>query len=143
MNTFNDKILIGRLEHIDLVDFNLTGLVAKIDSGAYNGTIHATDIKDVEHNGRPAVEFYLLDDSHPEFRQLVQRSYEFEKRYVKNSSGQSELRFFIPLVVKLGGQQLQARMSLNNRQDLRYPVLVGRKILKKKFIVDVSKTFTT
>lgn len=137
-----EKKIIGRLEYVDLPDFGLSGIVGKIDTGAYNGAIHTTHVHETTIDGVNVVEFSLLDSDHPEFKEDVYRTHDFKKRMVKNSNGDSELRYFISTKIILKGEEIPVRFSLSNRKNLKHPILVGRKIIKKRFIVDVSKKFT-
>lgn len=134
-----NKKIIGRLEYIDLPDFDMSGIVAKIDTGAYNGAIHATNIVEDEEGG---LTFNILDPDHPEFKDNVYKADDYIKKPVKTSRGFSEDRYFIPVTVVISGEVIKARLSLSNRKDMRYPVLIGRKVIKNHFIVDVSKKFT-
>lgn len=138
----NKKNIIGRLESIDLPDFGLNAITAKIDTGAYNGAIHTTNVEEKEVDGKTIIEFSLLDEEHPEFKEDVFQVDDFEKRRVKNSMGDSELRYVIPTKIILKGEEIKVKLSLSNRKNLKYPVLLGRKIIRKHFIVDVSKKFT-
>lgn len=138
----NTKKIIGRLEYIDLPDFGLSGIVAKIDTGAYNGAIHTTHVVEKEVDGNTVIEFSLLDESHPEFKEDIYQVDDFEKRLVKNSTGESELRYVVPTKIILSGEEIPVKFSLSNRKRLKHPVLIGRKIIKKHFIVDVNKKFT-
>ncbi len=138
----NNKRIIGRLESIDLPDFGLNGITAKIDTGAYNGAIHTTNVEEKEIDGKNIIEFSLLDEDHPEFNDDIFQIDDFEKRLVKNSIGESELRYVVSTKVILKGEEIKVSLGLSNRKNLKYPVLLGRKVIKKHFIVDVSKKFT-
>lgn len=140
--TKDSKRIIGRREYIDLPDFGLSGIVAKIDTGAYNGAIHTTGVIEKEVNGVTVIEFSLLDETHPEFKEDIYQVDDFEKRVVKNSNGTSQLRYVVPTKIILAGEEILVKFSLSNRKSLRYPVLIGRKVIKNRFLVDVSKKFT-
>lgn len=136
------KKIIGRREYIDLPEFDLKGIVAKIDTGAYNGAIHTTSVIEKEVDGKTVIEFSLLDEDHPEFKDDVYQVDNFEKRIVKTSKGEPEERYVIPTKILLAGEEINVKFSLSNRKTLRYPVLIGRKVIKNIFLVDVSKKFT-
>lgn len=138
----NNKKIIGRLEYIDLPDFGLSSIVAKIDTGAYNGAIHTTHVVEKEVDGKNVIEFSLLDSDHPEFKEDTYQVDDFQKRLVKNSNGDSELRYVVPTKIILAGEEIKVKLSLSNRKTLRHPILIGRKIIRKHFIVDVNKKFT-
>ena len=138
----SNKKIIGRLEYIDLPDFGLSSIVAKIDTGAYNGAIHTTHVVEKQVDGKSVIEFSLLDSDHPEFKEDTYQVDDFQKRLVKNSNGDSELRYVVPTKIILAGEEIKVKLSLSNRKTLRHPILIGRKIIRKHFIVDVNKKFT-
>jgi hypothetical protein len=137
-----DKKIIGRREYADLPEFGLSRIVAKIDTGAYNGAIHTDRVLEKEIDGKKFIEFSLLDESHPEFKEEYYRVDDYQKRRVTNSNGESEERYVVPTKIVLSGIEIPVKLSLSNRKNLRYPILIGRKIIKKHFLVDVSKKFT-
>ncbi|MEY4440607.1 MAG: hypothetical protein RLY49_233 [Candidatus Parcubacteria bacterium] len=142
MNLDIDKKIIGRLEYVDIPDFHLSNIEAKIDTGAYNGAIHVSMVTEFEREGKAYIRFILLDEEHPEYHGKAFETDEFEERRVRSSNGDIQHRYAIPVTIHLKGLELKTKLSLSNRKDLRYPILLGRKIIKKHFIVDASKTFT-
>jgi hypothetical protein len=142
MKNSADKKIIGRLEYVDIPDFGLSGIEAKIDTGAYNGAIHVSLVSEVERDGKKFIRFILLDEEHPEYHGKAFETDEFEEKTVRSSNGETQDRYVIPVTIMLKGLELKAKLSLSNRKDLRYPVLLGRKVIKRHFIIDASKTFT-
>lgn len=132
-----EKLIIGRREIVDFPDLQLFGLTAKIDTGAYTTALHCHDIR--EENG--VLYFKLLDPSHPDYTEKEQQFTEYFQKEIKNSFGESEKRYIIKTIVKIGKKRIKSVLSLTNRGSMRYPVLIGRKLLKNKFIVDVSLLF--
>ncbi len=57
---------------------------------------------------------------------------------VKSSNGKTEERIFVKTVIELAGKQYKAELSLTDRKDMKYPMLIGRKYLQGRFLVDVS-----
>ena len=142
MKEIGDKKIIGRLEYVDIPDFALFGIEAKVDTGAYNGAIHVSLVTEFEKDGGKYIRFILLDEEHPEYHGKVFETDEFTERRVKSSNGEIQHRYVIPVTIILKGLELKTKLSLSNRKDLRYPILLGRKVIKKHFIIDASKTFT-
>lgn len=142
MKDSSHKTIIGRLEYVDIPDFAFSGIEAKVDTGAYNGAIHVSLVSEVEKEGKKYIRFVLLDEDHPEYHGKAFETDEFEKKKVKSSNGEIQERYVVPVTIILKGFELKVKLSLSNRKDLRYPILLGRKIIKKHFIVDASKTFT-
>jgi hypothetical protein len=142
MHPESHKKIIGRLEYVDIPDFDLNGIEAKIDTGAYNGAIHVSMITEFERDGKDWIRFILLDEDHPEYHGKAFETDEFEEKKIKSSNGEIQHRYAVPVTINIKGLELKAKLSLSNRKDLRYPILLGRKILKKHFIVDAGKIFT-
>lgn len=134
MSTPKQKLTIGRREVVDFPELGLYGIVAKVDTGAYTTALHCHDIR--EENG--ALYFKLLDPSHPEYNEQEQRFTEFTQKEIKNSFGEVEKRYIIKTIVKIGRKRIKSVISLTHRGNMRYPVLIGRKLLKNRFIVDVG-----
>jgi hypothetical protein len=143
MNTKRNKIrLIGRREFVDFPELNLFFVEAKIDTGAYTSAIHCSDIEIKTINQKPVLCFRLLDADHPESEKHIHQSEEFFQKKIKNSFGEMEERYIIKTLVKIGRKNIRTTLSLSDRENMRYPVLIGRRLLKGKFVVDVNKIHT-
>jgi hypothetical protein len=132
------SVIIGRTEYIDVVDIVLN-VPTKIDTGAFRSAIHATDINIVTVDGQEVLKCNLL--GHP--CSPVVRPFEttdFKQVIVTNSFGHDETRYEISLKVKLGPKIFKTSFTLADRSRNLFPVLAGRKLLKDRFYVDVSKT---
>lgn len=136
------KKTIGRLERVSIPDFNLNSVIAKIDSGAYNSAIHVSHLEEFERDGSKYIRFVVLDEEHPEFTYQTHETKVFEKRSIRSSTGEVEDRYVLPVTIVLKGVELHAKVSLSDRAKMRYPLLLGRKILKRHFLIDTSKIFT-
>ena len=128
------KTIIGRREWASLPAFGLKRVEVKIDTGAYTSSMHVSSIQEV--NGILHVVF--LDPSHPEFQQISYTFSDFRKKNVKSSNGHIQERYFIRTKIIIADRILTTEFSLTERKSMRYPILIGRKTLKKRFIVDPS-----
>ncbi len=133
------KKIIGRSDVIDLPQLELFNLSAKIDTGANTSAIHYHHAEVISQGGKKTLHFTLLDPTHPEYNDRSFYFSKFDKREIKNSFGQSEVRFIIETEVTLFGKNYLTEFSLSNRGNLKFPILLGRKLLRKNFVVDVSK----
>ena len=129
-----EKLTIGRREIIDFPELKLYGITAKIDTGAYTTALHCHDIR--EEKG--VLHFKLLDPTHPEYIGKDHKFKDYFQKEIKNSFGEVEKRYMIKTVVRIGRKRIKSLISLTDRGTMRYPVLIGRKLLKNRFIVDVS-----
>ncbi len=126
---------VGRAEKVAFPAAGLLEVPAKLDTGAYRSSVWAIDI--IEQNGR--LHFKIMGDlktSGPSKEITIDK---FEIVDVENSFGQSEQRYSVYLVVRLCGRRVRTDFTLSDRSMKTYPVLLGRKLLRGKFIVDVSK----
>jgi len=135
-----EKHIIGRADRIDIPRFGACDIRVKVDTGAYTSAIHCSRIKVRRRNGKKYIVFRILDSHIPllEHRRYV--TSQFSRKPVRSSSGHVEKRYFIKAHVLLFGRRILAEFSLSDRETMRYPVLLGRKLLKNKFLVDVSLT---
>jgi hypothetical protein len=127
--------LIGRREFVNFPLLNIEQVVAKIDTGAYTCAIHCKliELKIIENKETLCIKF--LDDKIHYFS-------DFFKKKIKNSSGEMEERYVIKTIIQMGRKKIKTSISLTDRASMRYPVLVGRRLLKGKFIVDVNLIYT-
>lgn len=130
---------IGRTDRADFPELSLTDINVKVDTGAFSSTIHSHHIKEVIGEGDDHIEFQLLDPTHPKYTGEVFRTKKYHKRAVKNSFGKSEVRFFVDTLIILFGEEYPIELSLSERSDMKYPILIGRKLLSRRFVVDTSK----
>ena len=138
MSTSDYKI-IGRIEVVDLPDWNFTGLEAKIDTGAFTSSLHCHHIEEFEKNGEAWVRFYMLDPDHTAYNEQMLEMPIHDKREVKSSNGVTEQRFFIQTKINFFDTGYTIEFSLTDRSAMKYPLLIGRKFLRKgPFIVDVT-----
>jgi len=126
---------LGRSDRVDLPGLGLTNIHAKIDTGAYTCSLHCSRAEVIDGQ----LEFVLLDEEHPEFTGMKFVFSKFDKREIKNSFGEAEMRFVIKTTIKIYDHLIKAEFSLSNRGNLKFPVLLGRKILRKRFIIDVTE----
>ncbi|HEX8515288.1 MAG TPA: RimK/LysX family protein [Bacteroidia bacterium] len=129
-----EKQLIGRREVIAFPELGLYEITAKVDTGAYTTALHCHDIKEADG----VLCFKLLDPSHPDYNRQEQKFNEYTQKEIKNSFGEVEKRYIIKTVIKIGTKRIKSVISLTDRGNMRYPVLLGRKLLKNRYVVDVA-----
>ncbi len=134
-----DKFIIGRKENIDLPSLGVHNIDAKIDTGAYTASIHCHQIKIVKKKNQRVLKFDILDPSYPQYPQKFFYVKNFETKQIKNSFGQVEKRYVIKLPVLIFNISIETEFSLTNRSEMKFPILLGRKFIQNRFVVDVSK----
>ena len=129
------KTVIGRAERLNFIDGEVVGLPAKVDTGAYRSAVWASRIR--EEDG--VLYFTLLGPSSPYFSGKQLSTKQFKIVEVENSFGHKQKRYSVFLRVEIGGRKIRSNFTLANRSVKTYPALIGRKMLKNRFIVDVSQ----
>lgn len=140
MKTTPARKIIGRIELVDLPEWNFNDLEAKIDTGAYTSSLHCHDLEAFKQDGKNWIKFYLLDPDHESYNEQEIRMPVHDQREVKSSNGETELRYFIRTKVIFFDEAYDIEFSLTDRSAMKYPLLIGRKFLQKgPFLVDVTK----
>lgn len=134
MATF--KTIIGRAETIDFIvgESEYVKIPAKIDSGAFSSSVWASNI----HEEGNELVFTLLGRGHEQYTGNEIRTKKYQVVTIENSFGKSEKRYGIMLRVRFCGKKVTTFFTLADRSKKIYPVLIGRKLLKGRYIVDVS-----
>lgn len=129
--------IIGWQERIDLPDLGLLGLNAKIDTGARTSALHASEVSTFEKDGAMWVRFRSdFDDA---AQDIWAESPILEQRQIKNTSGVPDTRIVIRTPFTLGGNTWDIDVSLTNRADMRFRMIVGRTALKHRAIAVHTK----
>ncbi len=133
------KKTLGWKDKIDFIDWGLENLDIKIDTGARTSVIHCKEIALIKKYRKNYVKFILLDDKHPQFSNQEYILPFHKEKKVKNSFGHEENRFIVKTTVKIFGKKHEIEISLRDRSNLEFPVLLGRSFIRKKYIIDVAK----
>lgn len=126
--------IIGRKSYIEFPLQGISGVPAKIDTGADSSAIWASDI--VEKDGK--LSFKLFDITSPLYTGKEIQLKQYKLISVKNSFGKAEFRYKVTMTAIIEGKKMNVRFTLADRSNSSQPVLIGRRTLKGKFIVDVT-----
>ena len=127
--------VVGPRLRVDLPLLGIEGVIAKVDTGAFNGSLHATHIHEtVDEHGHRHLRFSPLGSSD---HTIEIDSY--HRRRVKSSNGLVAIRYAIDTEVVIQGQVYPIILTLSNRVSMRHQMLIGRKFLRLHgFLVDVT-----
>lgn len=126
--------MIGRFDRADFPELHLNDISIKIDTGAYTSSIHCDNI--MEEEG--VLRCTFLDEEHPLYNGKEFTFTDYDVVFVRSSNGIVQKRYQLQTNIKLFNQIFKISLSLSSRQEMRFPVLLGRKFLTKKFIVDTE-----
>lgn len=131
-----DLAIIGEVETVQVEPSKLR-YAARIDTGAESSSIHSENIQLVERDGKRYVVFSLRD---PATGALVSLERKFRRRVIiKQKVGKPERRYVVKLWLTLGKVKELVEVTLTNRSDFKYKLLIGRNLLIDTAIVDVSR----
>jgi len=131
-----EKILVGWNEFVDLPDWGIQRLGAKIDTGARSSALH---VEDLEILPRGRVRFRVVVHREHRDRHVSVVAPISRRGRVRSSNGQFDQRFFVKTTLKLGPVEKEIEMSLVDRGHMIHRMLLGRTTLDGDFLVDVSR----
>ena len=127
--------IIGSNAAVEFIGHGIK-IPAKIDTGADSSSLWASKIQ-VDPKGK--LSFVLFDEGFEHYTGEVITRKKFRVASIKSSSGHTEIRYRVDMVIKLGGRKIRATFTLSGRGTHKFPVLIGRRTLVNKFLVNVSK----
>ena len=133
------KEVIGWVENVGVTPSNVI-VKAKIDTGANSSSLHCDCINKFIRDGESWVSFMLTD---VDGKQVTVEKKLLRKVKVKRHFGDAQRRDVIRLGVCIGSHYEETDVSLVDRTGLNYSMLIGRKFLSEKFLVDPSATFAS
>lgn len=137
-HTDTRRPVIGRtVSAVIMPDENSTiKLVAKVDTGAYQSSMHAENIVKGSDSDGEFVSYDIIDSKSHRRLTIIART--FWRATVRNSFGVEEERFVVPMNIAILGREYQTRVSLTDRSLQKYQLLLGRKLLRGNFLINVE-----
>ncbi|MCZ2720929.1 ATP-dependent zinc protease [Marinomonas sp. 15G1-11] len=137
----SEKLIVGSLETCALPDLGITDLQVRVDTGAKTSSLHVDNVKKFTKEGKTWVKFDIHPDVYNVDTVTHCESALHDIRSIKSSNGNSEKRFVIKTQLTMGNRSWSIEVTLTNRADMTYLMLLGREGMKDHILVDPSKTF--
>lgn len=137
MPVSKELVRIGINEFIELPDYDRHSIPAKVDTGADGSAIWASDVQ----LQADTLSFKLFGSGSELYTGETVQTTIFRTIKVKNSFGQTEFRYKVQLNIKIGQRRIKSWFTLAARGHNTYPVLLGKRLLKNRYLVDVSSTY--
>ncbi len=128
-----DKRIIGRKDKVDFPNWRIADVPVKIDTGAYTSSVHC-ESAELSEDGLWLTAVIEIDDQRHEIR-----TQNFETKWIRSSMGRSEKRYVVDAVIRIFEHDYKMKVSLSQRDSMKTPVLLGRRLLNGLFVVDPSK----
>ncbi|MFT5321760.1 MAG: hypothetical protein ACI934_001918, partial [Pseudohongiellaceae bacterium] len=130
------KLKIGALELCELPELGIKDLHVRVDTGAATSSLHVDNIEEFSKKGKNWVSFDLHPDIH-NVKRIVRTTVRIKgRKKVKSSSADTEKRVVITTPLLLGGQEWSIKLTLTDRSEMTYLMLLGREAMQGKVIVD-------
>jgi hypothetical protein len=136
-----EKALIGWREWIGFPELGIDRIKAKIDTGARSSVIHAFHVQKIDDADEPRVEFYLHPVQHRRQPELHCVTSIVDERVIRSSNGERETRYVIITPMRLGENIWPIELTLSNRDQMGFRLLVGRAAIRGRCVVDPGSSF--
>jgi hypothetical protein len=133
------QTIIGSTILMDIIGI-AKDVPAKVDTGADSSAIWASNIF-VDDKG--VLHYELFGVTSAFYTGIEYKTKHFTVASILSSTGHKEIRYRVKLPTRIGGRLVNAQFNLSNRSKQKFPVLIGRRTLNKKFVVDVAKRDVT
>lgn len=135
------SLVIGWREWVELPDLGIRKVKAKIDTGARSSSLHAFDVKTIERDGKQFARFKVHPLQRNSKKTVVCEAEILEFRMVKSSTGHAQKRPVILTTVEALGEEWTIELTLANRDDMGFRMLLGREAVRGRFLVDAGNSF--
>ena len=132
---------IGWREWVALPDLNLPALKAKIDTGARTSALHAFLIEPYNKDGIDMLRFMIHPIQLNDSLEVECHAPVFDFREVTDSGGHREMRYVIQSRLVIGNIEQAIEMTLTNRDTMRFRMLLGRRAMENRFVVDPGASY--
>lgn len=134
INLYSNDVL-GMVDKFDLPELNIYNIKAKIDTGAKTSSLYCSEISPLKNN---LVKFFVLNSKNEKLTDDYVVKPISRISDVKSSNGSVQSRYFIKTTIIIYNKTYEIEMSLGHRNTMKYPLLIGRELLRQGFIVDVN-----
>jgi len=125
-------LVVGWRELVSLPELGLTGIPAKIDTGARTSSLYAHVLDDFVRDGERFVRFAVDWGGERHFCEAIH----VDLRGITSSNGDKQTRFVIKTPLTIGKLRFRAEISLADRSQMQFPMLIGRSALRRRMVVD-------
>jgi hypothetical protein len=137
----SETAVLGWREWVQLPDWNVAHLKAKVDTGARTSSLHAFDLEWFEQDGTPWVRFHIHPWQRSTADTVAASAEVVTTRNIRSSSGAIEHRPVVRTVITLAGIPVRAEVTLTRRDQMGFRMLIGREAIRRRFLVDPGASY--
>ena len=135
------RTVIGWREWVGLPDLGIRRVKVKVDTGARTSAIHAWDLRRYRAGGCDMVDFMLHPRQRDDKRVVAGVAEVIDERSVRSSNGQVSRRPVVLMRLEVGEESLVTQVTLVDRDEMGFRMLLGRRALAKRFVVDPARSY--
>lgn len=135
--------VIGWREWVILPSLGIHKIKAKVDTGARTSALHAFELKTFVESGKNKIQFDIHPLQHNTDKIISCVADIVDQRLVTDSGGHEEMRFVIQTPITIAGQTWLIDITLTERENMLFRMLLGRSALRKRFVVDPARSFVS
>jgi len=132
---------IGWREWVALPALGINQIKVKVDTGARTSALHAFSLRTFTENNKTRISF----DMHPTQRDtnhvVTCTADVIDLRWVSDSGGHLEERYVIQTPITIGLETWNIEVTLTERDSMLFRMLLGRGAVKRRFIVNPTRSF--
>lgn len=132
----SESVLIGWNEYVDIPDWGIRRLRAKVDTGAKSSALH---VENIEELPRDRVRFDVVLHRVKRDRRVHVTTRIARRGRVRSSTGHYETRIFVRAPVRIGPVEQDVEVSLVDRERMIFRMLLGRTALAGRFLIDPDR----
>lgn len=134
-------MLLGWREWVQLPGLGVRRIKAKLDTGARTSALHAFDLREFVRDGQDMVRFQIHPIQRSSSPVVHAEALVVDRRTVRNSGGQQEERPVIKTALRVAGSEWPIELTLTNRDEMGFRMLLGRQALRGRALVDSGRSF--
>jgi hypothetical protein len=135
------KPLIGWREWVGLPDLGVAHIKAKIDTGARSSSLHTFDVEEFQRDGQTWVRFHIFPRQRCNQTRVWTEAAVLEHRDIRSSNGQMSSRPVICTRVLILGKKYRIDLTLADRSEMGFRMLLGREAVRRRFVIDPGHSF--
>ncbi|MDG6099402.1 ATP-dependent zinc protease [Alteromonas oceani] len=135
------KQMIGALEYGSMPELGINNLVMRVDTGAATSSLHVDNIEEFERDNERWIRFDIHPDIHDVARTVRCESKVLSQKKIKSSTADRQRRYVINTRLQMGTRSWKIKLTLTDRSEMTYLMLLGRQAMVGKFYVDPEYEF--
>ena len=135
--------IIGWREWVSLPKLGIPKIKAKIDTGARTSALHAFSLNPFMEENKAKISFDIHPLQHDTHNIITCIADVVDKRLVTDSGGHEEERYVIQTPITIARQTWSIEITLTERENMLFRMLLGRSALRKHFVVNPARSFIT